>query len=51
MLINIVKTYLSVRQALGFKLQSVEKYLWSYANFRNCPRRYPGAQRDRCRVG
>jgi len=33
MLINIVKTYLSVRRALGFKLQSVEKYLWSYANF------------------
>jgi hypothetical protein len=33
MLINIVKTYLSVRRAFGFKLQSVEKYLWSYANF------------------
>ena len=33
MLINIVKTYLSVRLALGFKLQSVEQYLWSYANF------------------
>jgi integrase/recombinase XerD len=33
MLTNSVKIYLSVRQALGFKLQSVEKYLWSYANF------------------
>src|SRR3984893_6499572 len=33
MLTNSVKIYLSVRRALGFKLQSVEKYLWSYANF------------------
>ena len=33
MLTDSVKTYLSVRRALGFKLQSVEKYLWSYANF------------------
>jgi integrase/recombinase XerD len=35
MLTDSVKTYLSVRRALGFKLQSVEKYLWSYANFAN----------------
>jgi hypothetical protein len=27
MLTDIVETYLSVRRALGFKLQSVEKYL------------------------
>ena len=27
MLTNSIKTYLSVRRALGFKLQSVEKYL------------------------
>ncbi len=33
MLTNSIKTYLSVRRALGFKLQSVEKYLWNYANF------------------
>ena len=33
MLTNTIKTYLSVRRALGFKLQSVEKYLWNYANF------------------
>src|SRR5208337_3499473 len=33
MLTEIAETYLSVRRALGFKLQSVEKYLLSYANF------------------
>ena len=33
MLTDIVNTYLSVRRAVGFKLHSVEKCLWSYANF------------------
>ena len=33
MLTDIVNTYLSVRRAVGFKLYTVEKYLWSYANF------------------
>ena len=33
MLTDIVNTYLSVRRAVGFKLRSVEKCLWSYANF------------------
>jgi len=33
MLIDVVNTYLSVRQAVGFKLHSVEKCLSSYANF------------------
>jgi len=33
MLTDIVNTYLSVRRAVGFKLQSVEKCLLSYANF------------------
>jgi hypothetical protein len=33
MLTEIVNTYLSVRRAVGFKLHSVEKCLWSYANF------------------
>ena len=33
MLTDIVNTYLSVRRAVGFKLHSVEKCLWNYANF------------------
>jgi integrase len=33
MLTETVNTYLSVRRALGFKLKTAEKYLWSYANF------------------
>jgi integrase/recombinase XerD len=33
MLTDIVNTYLSVRRAVGFKLHSVEKCLWSYASF------------------
>ncbi len=33
MLTAIVNTYLSVRRAVGFKLHSVEKCLWSYAKF------------------
>ena len=33
MLSNAVNTYLSVRRAVGFKLETVEGYLRSYANF------------------
>jgi hypothetical protein len=33
MLTDIVNTYLSLRRAVGFKLYTVEKCLWSYANF------------------
>jgi hypothetical protein len=33
MLIDIVNIYLSVRRDAGFKLDEVEKYLSSYANF------------------
>ena len=33
MLTDTVNAYLSLRRALGFKLKTAEKYLWSYANF------------------
>jgi integrase len=33
MLTDTVNTYLSVRRTVGFKLKTVESYLWSYANF------------------
>lgn len=33
MLIDIINTYLSVRRTVGFKLNTVEKYLLSYAKF------------------
>ena len=37
MLIDIVNIYLSARRDAGFKLDEVEKYLSSYANFAESP--------------
>ena len=48
MLTDIVNTYLSVRRAVGFKLHSCREVLMELCELRNCPRRYPGAQHDRC---